>query len=188
MKKMVYLLLISVTCSSCLVTHGDYLRTEYSPLNVTDCNPTPGNVYLFFDDEEIDFEYTKLGHVEAIGDRFSDNNEVLESLKYKAWQNCANGVIQIRKGTRYRREGMGLTTDETDIEYNANTFHGLAVQIDVDSTFLAKYGNITQATFITRIEKRQEQSRQRTENQLAMSALLGVGALVIAILAASGSI
>jgi len=186
MKPVLLFLFISVACTSCLVSHGDYLRTEYTPINPAECDPTPGNVYLFFEDEELDFEYTRLGHVEAIGDRFSDNPDILEKLKYTAWEHCANGVIQIKKGSRYRREGRGLTTSEHDIAYSANTFYGIAVKIETDSVFLGKYGNLTQATFIARVKQQQEEERQRTQFQLAMSALLGAGVLATVLLAVAG--
>jgi hypothetical protein len=185
MRTILIFLFISITCNSCLVSYGDYLSTEYTPINPAQCEPTPGNVYLFFEDEDLDFEYTRLGHVEAIGERFSDNQEILENLKYTAWENCANGVIQIKKGSRYRREGMGLTNTEEDIVYDANTFHGIAVQIETDSAFLAKYGSLTQATFVANIRQRQEKEKKQAQSQVIMSALLGAGTVALAILAAS---
>jgi len=187
MKNLLYLTLMGFLFSGCAMTHGDYIKTEYTRLRNDPCKVPSGQMYLFFEGENIDFEYTRLGHVEAIGDRYADNQEILDHLKYKARENCANGVINIQKGLRDRTEGVGLS-DEHDKPYDAHTFQGVAVQIDADSLFLEKYGRQTDTTYIQQVKTTLDKERKQAGTQVVVSVLTGIGAVVLGIMAATGSL
>ncbi len=40
--------------------------------------------------------------VEVDGAQYSNDQQLLSQLKYKAWNNCANGVINIKKSFKVR--------------------------------------------------------------------------------------
>lgn len=187
MRNMLYLALMGFFFTGCAMTRGDYIKSEYTQLNEVECQEPQPQMYLFFEGEPLDFDYTRLGHVEAIGDRYADNDEVLDHLKYEARENCANGIINIRKGIRDRTEGVGLSA-ENDRPYDAHTFHGVAVQIDTDTTFLKKYGDQTDTTYIEEVETTLEKERKQTGTQVVVSILTGIGAVVLGVMAATGSL
>lgn len=93
--------------------------------------------------EEIDFKYTKLGMVEATGKQYASLNEVMHSMKHRAWLNYANAIIMVKSDKIIKKVDQNyLYTDEYDSvdKYSATHLSRVAVQIELDSAFVAKDG------------------------------------------------
>ncbi len=57
-------------------------------------------IYLFFQGEPIDFNYRKIGLIESQGHRYANNALKLDIMKYQAWNNYANAIINISDGLK----------------------------------------------------------------------------------------
>ena len=140
MKKSNYLfltMLLTVLIQGC---YGYRPSVEYTAFKNEDCEEKHQSLYLFFDGEEIAFEYEKLGLIEVEGEQFASNTEALNKLKQKAWENCANGLIKIETGYKNRERGVAFV-EETEEVYSAKFYKAIAVKIIVDDDFRAKYGD-----------------------------------------------
>ncbi len=128
-------LLITITflLNSCFVYYGNDNQREFAKLSKEPCNEKPKNVAIYLEGEKIDFEYEKIGFVEALGNAEATNEDVINNLRYEAWSNCANAVINVKK-SYIRREAGTLTTSRFyEDTYNANYFSGIAVKIKTDT-------------------------------------------------------
>lgn len=187
MKAFFYFLLVasSFFLTSCLVTYGDYNTSQITNLSTVRCDSLPANVHLFFEGETINFDYEQVGFIEATGKKYASDQEVLNHLRYEAWQNCADGIVGIKKVYRGREQGT-LFNDASEETYEAPVFTGLAVRIKRDSMFVAKYGHRTDTTFITQVRKERTKESNKTSNQFTFS-ILGTLAVVIFALVYVGS-
>ena len=80
------------------------------------------------------------------GGNTDSKQDVLNRLKYSAWKNCANGIINISNSYSVREEGELFDDDKA--YYQSNNYSGIAVQIDIDEDFINKYGNGINLNFI----------------------------------------
>lgn len=141
-------------------TYGYRTKVEYTKLKKVDCDEKPTNIHLFFNVENIDFDYEKIGIVEVKGKENESTENIINHLKYKAWSNCANGIININKNVSTRKRGDNLM-DLIDFSedrarnldiYDAKFYTGVAVRIKKDTAFLAKYGNDIDTTFVEKVK------------------------------------
>ncbi|SNR15949.1 hypothetical protein [Tenacibaculum jejuense] len=140
MKKINYLCFSILLASLIQGCYGYRPSVEYTAFKNEDCKEKHQSLYLFFEGEEIAFEYEKLGLVEVEGEQFASNTEALDKLKQKAWENCANGLIKIETGYKDRERGVAFV-EETEEVYSAKFYKAIAVKIIVDDNFRAKYGD-----------------------------------------------
>lgn len=172
----------------CAVTYGDYTSNQYTQIQPNDCSEKASSIYLFYEGEQLDFDYVKIGEVETEGEEYARNSEVLDYIKYEAWRNCANGLINIRDGYKDREQGYLFDFDSDSEEiYSSKYYHAIAVKIKVDSIFLEKYGNGVDTSFISNVEKYKEEQDKRTSNQFAASFIGGILGVILILIAASGS-
>lgn len=179
------LFLVGATLSSCSVTYGDYDYGEYTRIDSIHCIDPPASIYLFYEGEPLDFEYVKLGEVESSGAKHSSNASVLDHLKYKAWINCANGLINVSAGYRDREQGTLFHSDLEEI-YSSRYYHAIAVQIETDSAFVSKYGLGMDTGFVKTVETYKEEVSKEKSNQFAISTV-GIIVLVALVLVLAGS-
>lgn len=172
---------------SCSVTRGDHTYSTYTKINTQKtCKTKAPHVYLFHEGEETDFDYTKLGEVEAHGGDYASNREVLDCLKLKAWSNCANGLIQIKSGYKTRTKILGNNPDSTE-NYNSKYYSALAVDIEMDSTFIEKYGMHQDTSFVKNVSADKLQRKQSKRFATAISVFFGTLGLVIGAIKAKNS-
>ncbi|MEN7550623.1 hypothetical protein AAG747_22075 [Rapidithrix thailandica] len=149
------------------------------------CDKKADNIYLFFEGEYLDFQYRKIGLIEAKGDRYAGSTELLNFLKYEAWKNCANGIIHISDNYVSREEGM-LFSESSREEYTAKTYNGIAVEITMDSAFLAKYGNEVDTAFVGYIREELADQEKEYKSDVTISVvgvLIGIIVAVVAVVA-----
>ena len=84
MKKILFPLLLLLIISGC--TKIDYIGEEYPPTS---------NVELFFDEDDIEYDYKIMGQLVATAGDFISSEKMLEDIKKKAMEKGADGVIII---------------------------------------------------------------------------------------------
>lgn len=186
-KVIIYTLTVAIinsTLTSCLVTYGDTTDSYYSSLTDTQCSKRASTVYTFFEGEELDFSYTKLGTVEVEGEQGASNKTLIDHLKNKAWINCANAIINIKSDFKIREQGM-LFNEESEEVYHSKYYSAIAVRVDIDDNFLRKYGKGDSLSFNKRVNEHQEKQSKRTGNQFAGSVILGALGGIVALIAAA---
>jgi hypothetical protein len=145
-------LAVNLFClTACYTPNGTRTARQFSKISDTPCEERSQNVQLFFEGENIDFQYVKLGFVEASGVKNSTSETVLDHLRYEAWKNCADGIISVKRAVKERE--MGYTPGDKNEIYSSTLFTGIAVKIKRDSSFLAKYGNKNDTTFVKTVNK-----------------------------------
>ena len=168
---------------SCLMTYGDYVHNDYTPIERNNLVTKSDNIYLFFNGESIDFKYKKIGLIECQGDQYSKNGVVLDHFKYQAWKNNANAIINITDGRTIRETGTLM--DSTPDRYLSKVYKGIAVAIDIDSAFIAKYGNEADTTFITHVRELNRAHNEKQEGRFFTSifaTLLGIAIVAVIVL------
>lgn len=169
---------------SCFVTHGDHTySSSIIPNDQKPCEKMASHVYLFYEGEEIDFNYTKLGEVEANGGEFASNQEVMDYLMLEAWANCANGLIHIKSGRTQRTRGYLLDSDsDLDRTYSSKHYTAVAVNIEMDRAFVTKYGLKQDTTFVNRAVTAQVEEIRKSSNELVGSFIFGIATVIIYVL------
>jgi hypothetical protein len=135
------LVLISVT--SC-TSSDNITKVIYTSVEKYDCWEKAENIYLFKDGDSLNFEYYEIGTVESEAEKGPKEYLAESHLKYKAWDNYANAVINLKEET----------------VQNTKRLKGQAVKIKQDSVFYAKYGRINDLNFLDDLNiKRKPESK-----------------------------
>ena len=100
MKPLAYLHLSCLLLLSAACLAQDGIKTQYAPIQQDSCPQGSDRMYLFFEGEPIDYTYKKLGIVEAEAGNSVSTWQMLNCLKYEAWNNCANAVIAITEKSK----------------------------------------------------------------------------------------
>lgn len=144
--------------SSCIGQYGNNITQSSHPLANDSCTSLAENVFLFFDGEPIHFDYTKRSLVEVMGNENSTDTELLNRLKYQAYSNCANAVVNIR-WTWVQRETGTYGDPKSRYTYNAKVYTGLAVKINSDELYksnaLGNYHDVTYQEQMKLYQKRE---------------------------------
>ncbi len=172
------LIMLTTSINGCLLTYGDYTGGQFTSITNETCDKKADKIYLFFEGEQLDFEYKKIGLVEANGHASASNAKVFNHLRYQAWKNCANGIINISDGYRNREEGI-FFSPETKETYSSKVFKGIAVKIKTDSAFISMYGADTDTSFVNYVIKDHDKVMEEKNRQVNQSI---IGGLVIAVL------
>jgi hypothetical protein len=164
--------------SSCLVSYGDTTSSSIVADAPAPCTRRADRVQLFYDGEPVNFRYERVGLVEAQGEQFASNDKVMDFLRYKAWHNCADAIIAVRKNYKDRTSGTLFDSSENETNYSAPVFSGIAVRIVRDSTFEALYPSVPDTSFVSRVRGQVRKDIKRSDNQLMGSLLmLGIGSM-----------
>jgi hypothetical protein len=159
----IYLVFLSA-CSSV-----DYARmANYTPISTAPCNEKASKIHLFFQGENIDFAYEKLGLIE-LDESFFRSTEVYDVLKKTAWNHCANGIINLHE------ENRSVYNSSTKEYENVKSYKGIAVKIDTNSTFYQKHKNEHDLVFIDGVNNTNERIKE-TSNVKLVFGLIAVGA------------
>lgn len=171
---------------SCFVSYGDNTYSQFTMIHPHPCPEYDSAIYLFFEGEVLNLKYKKIGQVEVQGERHATNEEILNHLKYAAWQNCANGLINIKGGYKERDEGY-LFNEGTKETYSSKYYTAIAVKIKIDSAFISEYGEGGNLGFVKQVEKYKEKQNKKSSNQVAASMIGGFVGLILIILGVTSS-
>lgn len=72
-------------------------------------------------------DYSQLAFVEAIGNQYTNPQELIQLLKWEASKYGADAIIEIQKSSTGREEGY-LFDEEPEVQYQAPTFTGIAIK------------------------------------------------------------
>jgi len=176
----VFYLIIGLTgllLTSCSVTHGDYISSSLTRLSNDSCVCFANSIPLYFENEKINFEYDKIGFVEAISAEYSSNEAVLNHLKYQAWKNCANAIIDIKISYKERETGLLFSDKESQRYYTSTVFTGLAVKIKNDSLI-----NQVDTVFVQKVREDYQELNQEMSEQLTVSFIGTIGCIILVII------
>lgn len=132
---------------------------EYSSISTLPCENRSDQIYLFFAGEDIDFRYQKLGFIEVTGEASASLDEVMYRLKYEAWKNCANGIIQLSNINKHSYSTTGESVSSTRLK----VYQGIAVHIDTDAEFYFENGYQPDSTLAKTYQKEVLLQTRKTE-------------------------
>lgn len=179
MQKIAFFLLL-IFLPSC---YGYNVVEHFTPLEAArPCDNMPEGIFLFFDGEQTDFRYERIGTISVLGTPTTTGAENLNRLKTLASDHCADGVIGIQMGHGNRAVGTYLDNDEAN--FPANEIRGLAVKIKRDSAFNAKYGHMAHYDFRQPVEAAKKQEHQDARDAVilgVLGTLLGLFLIVMSV-------
>jgi hypothetical protein len=127
--------------------HAQGINSSFKKISSYSCRVRQKNVFLFFEGDTLDFKYKQLGSIEVSGRDFEDDTAMIDRLKYTAYQNCANAVIQITTQRAEKNYGGDFRTDVRT--YIRKTYRGIAVRIESDSLYKSNhFGNSQDLSFV----------------------------------------
>ncbi|MCE3294465.1 MAG: putative lipoprotein precursor [Crocinitomicaceae bacterium] len=164
----IYLVFVAVSCRS--ASHANY--TQYTALGPVNCNGKAQNIFLFFEGENVNFEYQKLGLVRV---NFHKEELVYQLMKQEAWNACGNALIQVKK--------VSEPEVYTDVNGNVNTrtnsyYTGIVVQIDENSAFWEKHKTEVDTSFLA-YNRNQDEKLQSARGGGFVMTLGIIGALTM---------
>ncbi|MEM6643574.1 MAG: hypothetical protein AAF616_11395 [Bacteroidota bacterium] len=166
--------------SSC-ITYGEATQSQFASLNSTPCLDRSENVFLFFEEEDINFEYEKVGLLEVDGGRYARLQELLDELKYKAWSNCANAVLFVKQSTTVRESGTTFSDEQEEL-YSTTRLSGLAVKLNGEALQeLQNLQGLNKDNFVSRVEDRKQKEQRQTGAEVAggiIGVILGIVLLI----------
>lgn len=175
---------ISILVQGC-VSYGESIKSDFASLRDVPCQVKSNEMFLFMENEPLDFEYEKIGIIEIQGAEYSKLTEVMDELKYQAWSNCANGIINVSQSNTFRESGSAFV-DGTERTYSSKVFTGIAVSIEVDEAFIeANQSNEVDMNFIPKVEKRQAQATKKANTEMNVSLITGVVGLIVILIASA---
>ncbi|MES2587354.1 MAG: hypothetical protein V4622_00155 [Bacteroidota bacterium] len=144
-----FIFLSYIFCSCNPLSYSSHV--DYTVLSQTNCENRTENVFLFFDGEQTDFEYQKLGLIEV--KQIHSQEMTFDLMKEQAYKMCGNAVINIKKNTTSE-----IYTDKNNKiqTYNRISYTGIAVAIDGNSGFMLKNQDKIDTNFLTLNRKNDE--------------------------------
>ncbi|MEO9483814.1 MAG: hypothetical protein ABJG47_10230 [Ekhidna sp.] len=128
---------IILFATGCL-SYGGNTRSDFSPFKEVICDEKSDELYLFMENEKVDFEYERIGLMEIQGGQFSSLNEVMNELKRTAWENCANAIINVSQSNATRESGTAFV-EESEEQYTSKILTGMAIRVDLSKSFKADH-------------------------------------------------
>lgn len=162
----ILLALQAYALNACVSYSGHTTVANYAQIADPPIKEYAENVYLFMDGEEIDFKYIKLGVIDVSGSQGAKLDQVLQNVKSHAWAHYANAVIVVKTDRVTRIKTTDNIDDKYDKQENYSSLHatGVAVQIEIDSAFVAKYGPAQDSVWIKKKIAKEDALKQTAEN------------------------
>jgi len=181
MQKIIAVVMIILILQSCLVKYGTDTHSSYTSMKNNTYKNESGKVDLFFEGITIDKEYEQIGFVEATGSETSTVEELLSFLKYRAFQNGADAVINVKKESIIRETGY-FFDDEYDEIYSAPSFNGIAVKY-INQTDSIR--TMADTSFVKHVHKVHKKDNAKVERGLFWSVLIGLATIVAVMIKSS---
>ncbi len=164
---------------SCIAPH-EAIKSNYTPLNQqTMVNPNQP-IVLFFEGETINYYYNKLGLVEVQGTQYSNTNDNLNHLKYEAWRNGANALINIKNFNKIIQTPVAIGSTVAPTYHNVTITSAIAVLIN-DSIYNKLTPNKTDTLFISNVRSYNKSESNGLIVRLFLGLLCAIACGVIAI-------
>ena len=145
-------------------------------LNTVDCQEKAQSILLYFQGEPIAFEYDKIGLIEVDGAQYASDEEILNYMKYYAWENCANAVINIEVDYKTKVENR---YEEEKEYYDAKIYRGLAVKIDKETLVGKRYLETSDLGFVDFVNQDREQNSRVSVAGFVIGLLIVVIAVIV---------
>jgi hypothetical protein len=175
----VYFLVLCVFYS-CKV-YNPTTGSSFKKFSAYPCRGKQKNVFLFFENDTVNFKFKKLGSIETYGKASDDEGEITNRFKYTAYQNCANAIIGINTQTVTKNYGGEYRSGSKT--YVSKIYKGIAVRIESDSLYKSnKLGNSQDLSFIKNTinyDHEREKKTMRTAVFATVFAAVLVGIYVI---------
>ena len=133
------------------------------------------------ENEKIDFEYERIGLIDVQGGEFVDLTEVMNELKHRGWQNCANAIINVSQSNTIRESGTAFV-DETQELYSSKVMTGMAVRIELTESFRSGYSsNKVPLDFVSKVDQRKAKESKSAGTEVTASIIVGIIGLIVLI-------
>ena len=181
------LIIISILLTGCM-NYGNLTESSYSGQNSG--HGKSDKFYIFFQEDQVHFNYEPLGKVKTVSNRTDTDTEVLERMAYEAWNNGANAILFIQSSTMERTEGtIDLLPDsnseeeeqDTEIYYEAVVYQGVAAYINITDEFIAQYGGGLDLNYVKDVETDLKRESNSKAAQGVFTVIGGLFSLVVAI-------
>jgi hypothetical protein len=175
------LVLISVT--SC-TSSDNITKVIYTSVEKYDCWEKADNIYLFHYRDTLDFDYSQLGVIEIQTGENMSNNDIRNLLKYSAWENCGNGIIELPFHSPNLYDSNQNNNELVKEEIPKN-FNCIVVKINQNSKFFRKYGIKEDKTFINKallLQKKVQKDEDSGFTKFMKSVFSTIGLVTILLL------
>lgn len=181
-KTITIILIVAILNSSCVVSNQNRVPVAITMLDEVDCQVKADAVPLFFQGENLDFNYQKIALIEVEGEKEHLDIELLNWLKYHAWSNCANGIINVEK-VHLKVAGSASTgfDEEESLYGDKKIYQGIAVNIQKDSTFVKKYGDSTDLSFVEVIALEQNNETNNRKVARTLGSIFFTGLIILGV-------
>jgi hypothetical protein len=165
-------LAVLLLLSSCF-TVGDTITYKYSKLSNDTCSVKAPKVELYFENELLPFTYSKVGIIEVQSGEYTPNETLFDYLKYYAWSNCGNAVINIKMNYIDRETGLITAKKEELRTYKATIMTGIVVKKNTNAI------QQLDTNFIQTVRTENAKNRDKASGQLGLTLASTVIGLVI---------
>lgn len=144
-----------------------YKTVHFLPQNPVECNKRTKTIYVFREGDHFDFRYHRLGNLE-LNDKKGETQELLmDNLLLKAGNVCANAVL----GVHF--DNYEEWSEEHGVQ-NIKVLKGIAVRVQEDSAFKARYRLYGRSNFLKNLQR-----EQANYNAISFVSFLLVGTIVV---------
>lgn len=138
LKAIIFILPFFISC----MFYGNKMQSSVTLTSDVQYPANEGYVELYFEGVQPQYKYMQIGLITVDGAELSSDNEIIHKLKYEAWQNGADAVINLKKTETIRERGILFEKPEDVTKYNSTVFTGVIVKY-TDSTYKIKYSDPT---------------------------------------------
>ena len=168
-----------VVTSGCAMRVGHHNRASYTSLNNITYESRSENVLAFYEGSPPTEPYIQLGIVEAEGNKYASNDQMLNYLKYEALQNGADAIINVKKYYKGRETGTAFDTivdkNHKREVYESLVMEGLAIRFkDYGSlpTETKDYLSKKDESLYEFIESEKQEKKENVESDLSETILI----------------
>ncbi len=173
--------------ASCSVLEiGTDVQANLARTNTVNCNGVQKHVNLFFEGEKTDFKYQSIGYVQVVGNERATHDQLLQELRYQAWLNCSNAIINVK--TSYKTREVALLGQDYSKnpprQYSAPVLSGVAIYVN-DSDLPENVNHGVDTSFLTLHRNTVTKQAKDLENETVVAVFTGIISAVIVGVAAS---
>lgn len=113
-----------------------------------------------------------------MGKKNSSGDEILAHLKYEAWINCANAIVNVSSEI-VSKPYVSTEFTSTD-SYNISAYSGLAILVDDGEKFSQKYRKKgVEIDFIQEVEDQKKSDQKKLQAGESLSIIFLIGTIVV---------
>jgi hypothetical protein len=146
---------------------------NYTKLDELECENKSENIFIFFENETIDFNYQKLGFIEL--KRSVNSETAIKLMKLKSHEMCGNALINFKIDKTSNVESDADQNISTIIE---TTYSAICVKIDENSDFLKNNKKEIDNSFLN-IHNEINEKAEKASSRRAVAALIYISLIVV---------